>query len=391
MAASKKPRKLKDLKARLGRNAPASSGSDSAIPPPAIGGAKAPGSAIPPPAIGSPSVPPPGANPSSPPGIIAPPFAQKSQPPVAVDPFAAAAHAAAGPQEVRLVFDDKPVDDSEVGRKRKGRTLLLLAMGALLGILLGFFSGSVIGNRRIHNLAVRDGKDLHSAVTESSNVVTEVQRLVNEAVRQARGGQGTPPAVDYASVEALRALEKPFSANVFSRKNYSLFEPSTVDSLFDYYNHINQAWTRIETLSAMTTGEQRREELNASAASMENATALVGCVVGIADSRYQCSLGFVRVPDDSEGKVKIRASQRARREADKDIYVGEGELGAGNFVLLVNNQQSMGVLGTQSSLFAEYVREVSQLKALIDETTEIQGRIQTSLGQVASNKELFTF
>ncbi len=403
MAATKKPRKIKDLKARLGRtiapNTP--QGGDAVVPPPGSvtppGGqasTPAPGGVVPPPGG---VVPPPGGvvpPPSSaPPGIVTPPFAQKQQaspPAAAADPFAAQ-QPAAGPQEVRLVIDDKPVDDAEVGRQRKSRTPLLLGLGALVGLLLGYFSGSVMNDRKIHNMAVRDGKEIYAAVREASNTVSEAQRLIDQAVTKARGSAGQPPSVDYESIEALRGLEKPFGANVFARKNYQLFRTDTVDALFDYYNRVNQMWNRIDSIVAMTAGDQRREELNNSAASMENATALIGCLIRVEDNRFQCNLGFVTLPEGGNGKVSIRPSQRSRSSVEKDLYVGEGDLSGGDYIILVNNQQSMGVLGTQSSLFAEYVREIGSLKALADETTEIQGRLETGLGEVASNEEVFTF
>ena len=51
----------------------------------------------------------------------------------------------------------------------------------------------------------------------------------------------------------------------------------------------------------------------------------------------------------------------------------------------------MGVLGEQASLFAEYVRDVGQVKALLDSTMEIQGRLENSLGEIAAKEEVFAF
>ena len=59
--------------------------------------------------------------------------------------------------------------------------------------------------------------------------------------------------------------------------------------------------------------------------------------------------------------------------------------------MLINTAQSMGVLGEQSSLFAEYVRDISQLKAMLDETVTLQGTLEQSLGQIAANEEIFAF
>lgn len=409
--AAKKPRKIKDLKARLGRTiAPTTEKGGEDIAPPPGAAAAAPtaapaGAAAPKPKpkpAGGVVAPPGMAKPPGGGGLVAPPFAQpKSEAPKSVrpaDPFAAAEPAAGGPQEVRLVFDDKPVEDAEVGRKRKGRTIMLLGIGVVLGLILGFGTGSVMNHRKLHNTAVRDGKDLYDAVREASNRLSEAQTLVDRAVGAARGGPGKAPAVDYEAIQGLRALEKPFTASTFSRKQYGLFETSTVDSLFDYYNHINQIWDRIEALQGLTAGEQRQAELNEAAEAASGSTsALTGCLVTFdsESGRWLCNLGYVRVPDDAQetGKVMVRASRRARREVEKEIFTGQ-ELNAenqGNFVVLVNAQQSIGVLGEQASLFAEYVRDIGALKAQLDETVEVQGRLESSLGTIANNEEVFAF
>ncbi|MBX3250253.1 MAG: hypothetical protein KF901_23955 [Myxococcales bacterium] len=409
MTDDKKPRKIKDLKARLGRTiAPNTPGADEDVAPaPNLGGPApaaspaapaTPGAAAPAPQpIAAPAAakPKPKAVPA-PGGLVAPPFAQPKAAPSApppADPFAAAAPAAAGPQEVRLVFDDRPVEDEEVGRKKRSRNFLLIGIGLVLGVVLGYGTGSVMNGRKTYNMAVRDGSDLYQAVRTASTKVADAQRLVDQAVTAARGAPGKAPAVDYEAIEALRRIEKPFNANVFSRKNYGLFEPATVDGLFDYYNHINQIWSKIEGLAASTSGEARRNELNEAATAVEGAAALTGCLVAIDEDRYVCNLGYVRIPEEAQrgaAKVFIRASRRARQEAERPLYVG-GEPTAGESVILVNSAQSMGVLGEQSSLFAEYVRDMGMLKAMLDETVTLQGTLEQALGQIAANEEVFAF
>ncbi len=408
MTDANKPRKIKDLKARLGRtiapNTPGG-GDDEAVPAPNVGSA-----AVAPPAVAA-SVPPPGGAPAPPGlptpkpavpargGVGAPPFAPpaatpfgqpaaKPSAPPPSDPFSAAP-VAAGPQEVRLVFDERPVEDEEIGRKKRSRNYLLLGLGLGLGIILGYGAGSMMNDRKTYNAAVRDGKDLYEAVRTASGTVTEAQRLVDQAVTAARGAPGKAPSVDYTAMEALRGLSKPFEANVFSRKNYNLFEPATVDGLFDYYNHINTIWGRMEALVASTSGEQRRNELNEAAEAVEGAAALTGCMLAIEEDRWVCNLGYVRTDEGGGSKVHIRASRRARQEAERELYAG-GEPET-NQVVLINTAASMGVLGEQSSLFAEYVRDIGQLKAMLDETVTLQGTLEQSLGQIAANEEIFTF
>lgn len=404
MTDEKKPRKIKDLKARLGRTiAPNTPGEEDEVAAPNLGAAApaaaAPEPSAPAPAAAAPGIvaPPAAVKPKPKPavpalgGLVAPPFAQAapapSAPPPPTDPFSAAPLQAAGPQEVRLVFDDRPVEDEEVGRKKRSRNYLLLGLGLALGVLLGYGAGSMMNDRKTYNAAVRDGKDLYEAVRTASTTVTEAQRLVDQAVAAARGAPGKAPAVDYAAIETLRGLAKPFEANVFSRKNYNLFEPATVDGMFDYYGHINTIWTRIEGLAASTSGEQRRNELNEAAEAVEGAGALTGCMLGYSEEQWVCNLVYVRM--DEANKAFVRASRRARQEAERPVYTG-GEPADGQLVL-INTAQSMGVLGEQSSLFAEYVRDISQLKAMLDETVTLQGTLEQSLGQIAANEEIFAF
>ena len=401
----KPPRKIKDLKARLGRTiAPNTPGAEMPEGVPAPAGAASPGVVKPPPSAAKGLVPPKGVVPPG--GVVAPagvtkagpsgPFAapKPSVPAPSNDPFAASAPSVApGPREVRLVLDDSAVDDSEVGRKKKGRTLMLLAMGLVLGVLLGFGTGSVMNDRKTHNAAVRDGKDLYDAVREASTKVEEAQRLVTATATAAVGSAGNPPSVDYASIEALRGLEKPFSADVFSRRNYFLFEPATVDQLFSYYSSINEAWSEIEAIVNMTTGEERRSRLNEAAEAQADASALLGCIPAIEEDRFLCSLGFVDIEEvDGSPVAKVRPTRRSRRGVEKTVYSGQ-DLNdePDQYVILINNQASAGVLGEQASLFAQYARNIGQLKVHLDHVAELQGQLESALGQVAANEELVAF
>ena len=398
----KKPKKIKDLKARLGRTIAPNTGKGAVVPPPGAGGAKPPsggGGVVPPPSGGV--VPPPSSGgPGAPGGLVAPPFgkkaeeAKKAAAAASADPFASSPAPSGGgrSQEVRLVLDDSAVADSEVGREKKGKTFILLGLGVALGLLLGYFVGGLNDRRSLHNTAVRDGKALYEAVQEASDKLNTVQSKVRDAVEAARGGPGEPAAVDYDAIEAINAIEKPFNAGTFARKHYSLFEPQTVDALFDYYNKVNVIWDHIIRVNAMTSGEDRREQLDAAATAAANAGQMIGCIPSIEENRYQCALGFLTIPEGSEGTVEVRARRTSRQHVEKALYAGQSlEEEPEQYVMLINNQQSMGVLGEQASLFADYVHQLGQLNTEIQAAMEVQGRLETSLGQIASNEELFTF
>lgn len=384
----KKPRKIKrDLKARLGRTiAPNTPG---AVVPPSVGGDKKSGGVVPPPSSGKKGgVPAPKMAKASVPANS--PFAPKqpTAPPPSNDPFAAAPAASApqGPQQVRLVLDDSAVDDSEVGKKRRGRNAILLVMGALVGLLLGFGVGSVMNDRKTTNLAIRDASAIHEAVQTASNKVLEAQRLVDQA---AAAAVASPPTVDYEAIDALRQIEKPFPADIFSGRTYFLFDPTTVDAIFGYYRNTNEAWASIESIVGLTAGEERRTQLNTAAEAAGDSRSLIGCIPAINENRMMCSLGFVNIEDET---VTIRPSRRSRRGVEKVIYAGQSlEENPDQYVMLVNSAGSQGVLGEQATLFNTYLREIAGLKQLLTATVESQGAIENGLGPLAAREEMFAF
>lgn len=385
---AKKPRKIKDLKARLGRTiAPNQQGGQPAVPAPNVGptaGARPAGGAIPAPAI-------PG---GGPPGKIVPPTFGKPapQPTQPADPFAAAPAHAVGPQEVRLVIDEKPVADAEVGRKARGRFLIIAGAFLAIGLVVGYGAGSMMSDRSLYNLAVRDGKDIYQTVREASDTVTKAQRYVDAAMAKARGGGGAQSAVDYQAIEALRALEKPLDAGTFSRRRYSAFKPETVDALFEWYNNVNLLWEKFETLAARTLPEARRRALDEAAVAAGTVATLTGCVPTLTEEQYSCGLVFVRIPEDGDGtKAMVRTTRASGREFEKTVYTGQDLTeGTDNYVIINNPQRSVGVLGEQAGDFAQYSAQIAEIKQLMDRTIEVQGRLERELGDVARLEEVFS-
>lgn len=407
MSDDKKPKK--DLRARLGRTISPNTPGAAPIAAPNVGGAAAPAAApaavTPPPAgVTPPVVAPPIAAPvgvAAPklpfggPEVAPPPFAQPKaapesvRPKAPVDPFAAGPAVAAGPQEVRLVIDDKPVDESEVGRKQRGRNFLLLGIGLVVGALLGGGFGSMNGRNVLYNVTVRDGHEIYETVTTASTRVLEAQTKIDRLVERAAGAGGQPAGVDYATIEELRAMEVPLSAGAFARKNYGAFQPGTVDDLFAYYNNVQLLWERIGRLAATTLNESRRAELDRTAqAATDSASALYGVVPVSTDEGILGSLVFL---EPIEGQTKIMArGRRGGPGRELDRFVADTEIGTSpSSVLVVDGAQSAGVLAEQLGAFRQYVNDIRELKTLMDQTVEIQGRLTTSLGEIARLQEVF--
>jgi hypothetical protein len=232
-------------------------------------------------------------------------------------------------------------------------------------------------------------------VRDASETVTKAQTFVARAVQTARGGGGNAPAVDYEAIEALRGLERPLDAGAFARKRYNAFNPATVDALFEYYNNVNVLWERMERLANRTLPDARRQALDEAAAATQNVTTPIGCVPALVDERFVCGLVYVRVAEQEDGtsQTLVRAQIRSNQEFEKTLFLATEEQNLAEtpdqYVILVHPERSMGVLGQQVSEFAQYSADLTELKTLVDGTMEIQGRLETELGEIARLEEVF--
>jgi len=418
-----KPRDIKNLKARLGRTitpgqtggAPSAPGFPGAAPSGLPGAVPA---AMPTPAPGS--VPAPGRVPmplSSPGGLPAPVMGGVPQPvigrpqsrPPTANPMGAAAPAAARSpfgqaaaayeKKVTLVIDSSAVNEEEIGRKSRSRSGLLVGIGALIGVTLGWATASTTSENVQYNLAVQDGTAIYDAVDKASKTMEIVRTRLKAAVDASQGGAGKATTVDYKAISDLVALERPFTANEFSRRRYKAFPEQVVDQLFEYYNGTNLIFDRLATLGARTAGEKKRAAIDASAKATD----------GLLDSQYGVVMsktgeviagGLVFVtqappvegaPPPEEGAAPIMqvASSQGGRTVDRTLYIGQEDFGEkfANYVLMLDKGRSMSILGEQASLFGKLRADLMELNALVTKATESQGVLLKELGKVRSLEE----
>lgn len=397
-----KPRR--DLRARLGKTITPKSEGSAATPPAAVGGAAAAAEAAPAPrAVKAPGVKPPVGLATPPPAIAAPPFggtsevaappfARQSAPPEPegpVDPFGAASAPAAPQQVVRLEFDDKLVTDQEVGKTAKTRVILVAVVTLLVGCGVGWGIGQLLAQRALFARTVADAEAVYGKVNTASERMLEVQRHLNTLANAAAGNapMGVDPTVDYDTITALRAIEKPFDATAFTNRNYNALGGDTVNNLFSYVMNIERVWQEIQRLAGETLPQERREALDSSAADANAGVARFGAVLlrNEESGELQANLGFATAPHpNEEGQTRIGIrSHRGGRAFDLTPYTGAAEQEIGTdpvYVVMVNNEQSGGVLREQTSAFIRYRNHLTELKALVDQTVQTQGALLTSIG-----------
>ncbi len=341
--------------------------------------------------------PPPGGVAAPPAGIGGAPFG--SSPDVAPPPFGqpaapeASAPAQAAPQQqvVRLEFDDKLVTDQEVGKGTKMRTIIVSAVVLVAGMGIGWGVGQMLANRAIFNRTVADAQDIYRSVDEASRAVTSAQTHINAIIEAAVGDQnaGTAPSIAFDQIEALRSLEKPFEAAAFTTKNYNAFPPQVVADLFTYLRNIDQIWLDIRQLAAESLAQNRRAELEQAVEAAGEGQTNFGAVLHRNDEGHLIgSLGFVSIEQDDDGTPHVRV-RATRGGAPRELQVyeaNEQELDStAAFVLDIDGASSRGVLAEQTSSFGLFLQHVRNLKILLDQTVEVQGRLITAISRALTD------
>jgi len=346
----------------------------------------------------------PGSNAPRPSG--APPAARA---PISGDPFAQAQPVSAA-REVRLVIDDKAVEDAEVGRRSGSKFAIAAVVAAMVGILIGWFVGSTWRERQLYDLVLADAKEIYGSLTSSSPTVETAQKLIDQAAKSAAAGGGKGIEIDFKSLEELRKLPKPFPADVFSRKHYRAFEAGTVDGLFQYYNNTNLLWAKINVIAAKALTPTGRESLTRAAqAAGDLSNTDFGCVPFKDGERFGCGIVTVTKPEGAaepaeakegkEGKGKRGKDKEADSEKlnvvtrggtyEKTLFAGQDiSSKPSDFVVMVDKGRSNEILGGATSQFQNFARDLVEAKTLADQTVELQGRLTQQIGEIAKLQSL---
>jgi hypothetical protein len=317
-------------------------------------------------------------------------------------------------KKVRLVIDDSAVKDSEIGRKGSVTTMIVAGICAAIALGFGLFIGQTGAQRHLWDLAVADGKDIHTKISEVSKSLDGARTQLRQVVAASQGGPGRKATVDYKGIEGLVALKRPFAAGEFSRRRYLAFPTNVVDDLFEYYNNINLLWDKFAILGGKTAGQRAREALDKSAEAADGLIASeYGMVIAKDGDNFVGGVVVVRRKPEDEaaadaakkdkkgkdkeeapaGTIMLVASREGGQEVERTLYTGQEDFAEkyGDYVLVVDKARSMKTLGIGASLYGDYRRELAEAAAIMEKTAEIQGRLIRDLGKVAALKESSLF
>jgi len=322
----------------------------------------------------------------------------------AASPFDIAAPVAVTERKVRLVIDDSAVKEDEIGRKSGLRNIILVVVGAALGLGVGFMVGDTRADRKQFSMAVRDGKDIYARVSDVGKSIETARSSLKKAVESSQGGPGKVAKVDYAAIEALVGLKHPFSADEFARRRYLAFPQGTVDALFEYYNNINLLFKKFESLGSKTAGDAKHKALDKAAAAAEqlmaneygmvlskNGDMMAGGIVLVKPKPpEEAAAEEKKEKEDEDAAPKLLVSSKeGGREVERTLYTGQEDMAEkyDQYVIMVDKGRSMAQLGGAANLFGELRGELMETQAIMDRTFELQGRLAKELGQIAALPE----
>jgi len=356
------PRKMKDLKARLGRT----------IAPSTMSGPVAP----------------PGAPTQAPPGIAPPSFltANKEE----EDPFAASAAAqSAGAQ---VVFDESAaLEIQEKGKQERTKAVIITAaVTALIAIGIGYAIGGVASQRDRFKSAIATSEEIYQSVDAAQAPLDEAYELISRITRKAAEHE-----IDFEALETLRAMPNPFQAEAFAGKDYLLFNAQAVDSLFAFNREAAAVFTQISRFSQNALSANGRARLEAAVAADKNMKAArdsefakgfgwmehqIGCRPQTKGPVPRCELVYVDNPPLNEQgnqvtSAKVKAGPNPRsRPYEANLYTGSDDLAKNleDYIILIDNEKSLGVLGEKASAFTEFVREANRIRTALEENVDAE-------------------
>lgn len=321
---------------------------------------------------------------------------------VADDPFAvAASHAAPSPQEVRIVVDERPVDDKEVGRSRTGLIVGFVAT-AIVSAGLGFVFGgqaevSSQGKQTLLALnAVRE--KAQSASNTLATVKTKLDAAcaaanitgTGEDQQQQQAAPSHPPEVNLDLVTWFRqegGENAPFGPEVFATRMHRL-DPSVSQKIAAVHVMFAQLWRDLNAHAAATgDGSAIRESL-ASAAQASS----MSLRLGMTFKQPQANAPWVGVLTLAE-QVNLQAGQVTlgpplngipEPTRPRSIFVGNAPLQPSqlaNTFISINVTDGLGPALQRSSTLAwlQYRSRLMSLKNLVNQLEQAQQGLLNAL------------
>ncbi len=191
--------------------------------------------------------------------------AQRRAQAIADDPFGSSA-ASNAPQEMRIVIDEKPVDDREVGRKKTGTLIAVLVTGAV-ALGAGYALGNMLEAKGQERQTLQAVTAVRNEIVRLGDTIASMRTHVEHAAEQgniqnAREGDDSapaaathPPLVDEALITWVNDLpqEPPLSPDVYAGR-VGRMRGTIVAKITELQLRLNEVWTLLRQHQAASSG-----------------------------------------------------------------------------------------------------------------------------------------
>jgi hypothetical protein len=291
------------------------------------------------------------------------------------------------------VDDGKPVESVRPrGANRAAR--LTIAATLVGGLLIGYWWGGIIVDRKSYNRMVDDAIQIKTEVDEMAKRLSTITDALNK--NQQKAPSGAPDFEIIDQFKALGELKPPDQQKLF-HTNYARFENIAIDELFTYYNDTVTLYEQIKRHIVMS--EKEKDLLEAAAKQAKT---------------QEVAYGFVVEPGKiTQGKLvqlvqtvckggKPQCSNVADVEGFMVSYAAGGTpakvllTGNGPHVVPIDPTPMFTSLieGTKPEALAgqDWRRRLNGIRLLaLIKLPQIQKSLQTHLDEVAKKPKLFTF
>jgi hypothetical protein len=269
---------------------------------------------------------------------------------------------------------------------------VLLAMGVVAMVFIGFNLGKAWSNRIQLNGSLRDSLIVQYEVDKAAKLFDELDAVINGAIHKAGKWEYDPKHIEYLTANFKN---NPMKAQLFTERSYKNFGRKASISFSNYnvkwsmmYSALNNH--RIKTLADEAVLKEFKAKL------MGNLEANYGVLFKRGGSDLLASVTYIGKPAEKNGKVSIPIgdSPNPKEGETREVYAPspEGDEGAltkepEKYVVVLAPQAKMGLLtGQGKARFNDYVIRLEDLRGKAKMMRDEQTSLVRMLAELASQE-----
>jgi hypothetical protein len=209
--------------------------------------------------------------------------------------------------------DGGGVIDEKTAKSGRRTLVLCIALG-IPALIIGFCVGKTSPDWTLEDRSVENAKTMLEKMVKAGPVIQEVQAKTAAAVTKAEANQVDEEFVTYLE-EGIQ--DRPFTASDLDRVNYAVFEPQTVDNLYEFAVLIDRTWLDLANHRTATKADVNAIKNIGFMGEKSSQVVLGLALMSIYDDMYGGVLGVISNPSlDSDRNKTVDVQARPGRPSD---------------------------------------------------------------------------